>query len=74
MKYLHPDEHEDVIINLLAKQVRANIQCCPFFTVITDTMQDVSKTDQLTQIFRYVSFEKDEKTGLPKEIKINEIF
>ena len=76
VKYLH-HKHQDEIINLLAKQVRAKIvdqiQCRPFFTIITDTTQDVSKTDQLTQIFRYVTLEKDER-GLPKEIKINESF
>ena len=63
VKYLH-HKHQDKIINLLAKQVRAKIvdqiQCRPFFTIITDTAQDVSKTDQLTQIFRYVTLEKDE--------------
>ena len=63
VKYLN-HKHQDKIINLLAKQVRAKIvdqiQCRPFFTIITDTAQDVSKTDQLTQIFRYVTLEKDE--------------
>jgi len=43
------------------------------FSIITDTTQDVSKIDQLSQIFRYGKISKQED-GNPSELEICESF
>ena len=46
----------------------------PFFAVIIDTTQDISKVDQMSEVFRYVTIETDPETGRRTHIKINESF
>jgi len=45
----------------------------PFLTVITDTTQDLSNVDQLSQVYRYVSIFKSDDNHLI-EIIIRESF
>jgi hypothetical protein len=45
-----------------------------FFAVIIDTTQDISKVDQMSEVFRYVTIETDPETGRRTHIKINESF
>uniref|UniRef100_H3B0B3 DUF4371 domain-containing protein n=1 Tax=Latimeria chalumnae TaxID=7897 RepID=H3B0B3_LATCH len=58
---------QDELIEILSKHIEGNIveeiKAAPFFSVIMNTTQDISKTDQLSQIFRYVTIETDEKCG-----------
>ena len=57
-----------VVTNIIVK-----IQSSPFFSIITDTTQDISKTDQLSQIIRYVTIQRDER-GMPMKLEVNESF
>ncbi|KAF3859829.1 hypothetical protein F7725_000084 [Dissostichus mawsoni] len=58
-------KREDTIIT--------DIQNAEFYSIIMDTTQDISKVDQLSQVFRYVTIANDEN-GNPTEVKINESF
>lgn len=75
-KYLSPKIQND-LIDLLASHVQKDIiselQSAPFFSVIFDTTQDVSKVDQLSKVYRYVKIENDE-FGKPRELNICETF
>ena len=76
IKYLHHRNH-DGIIKLLSEEVTTNIikkiNNCAFFSVIIDTTQDISKMDQLSQVFRYVTIQKD-ANEVPEKIILNESF
>ena len=78
VKYLSP-QIQNELIGLLSSQVKDEITCelqnALFFSVILDTTQDVSKADQLSEVYRYVKIENDE-TGKPVavELKICEVF
>uniref|UniRef100_H2ZWX0 DUF4371 domain-containing protein n=1 Tax=Latimeria chalumnae TaxID=7897 RepID=H2ZWX0_LATCH len=56
---------QDELIEILSKHIEGNIveeiKTAPFFSVIMDTTQDISKADQMSQIFRYVTIETDER-------------
>lgn len=76
INYLSPTIQNE-IVNLLGTAVRENIvleiKKAPFLAIILDTTQDLSKIDQLSVIFRYISItENDDR--VPKEIKICESF
>ncbi|XP_043482137.1 zinc finger MYM-type protein 1-like [Leptopilina heterotoma] len=75
-RYLSPQIHNE-LIDLLSKTVKNKItnaiKEAPFFSIIMDTTQDITKVDQLSQIFRYVQIEKDQ-TGKPKKINVIESF
>ena len=43
-----------MLANQLEHNIVSNITSAPFFTIIADTTQDVSKIDQLSQVYRYV--------------------
>ena len=76
MKYLSPAIQNDLIATLassLERQLIADIKNAPFYSIITDTTQDISKTDQLSQTIRYVHLLYDDD-GRSKEIKIKETF
>ena len=45
----------------------------PFYAIIMDTMQDVSKIDQLSQVYRYVTVVKNDM-DIATYIQINEVF
>ena len=44
-----------------------------FYSVIMDTTQDVSKIDQLGEVYRYVTVMRNDD-DIAKEIQINEVF
>nr|CAI5848433.1 unnamed protein product [Callosobruchus analis] len=76
INYLSPTIQNE-IISLLGTTVRNNIiseiKKAPFLTIILDTTQDLSKIDQLSVIFRYISVTENDD-NVPKEIKICESF
>ena len=52
---------------------KCEINEATFYSVIMDTTQDVSKIDQLGEVYRYVTvMRKDD--DIAKEIQINEVF
>lgn len=76
IKYLSPVIQNELITilgNALETELCNEIKHSPFYSIITDTTQDISKIDQLSQTFRYVKIIEDD-SGRPKEIKINETF
>nr|CAI5843870.1 unnamed protein product [Callosobruchus analis] len=76
INYLSPTIQIE-IISLLGTTVRNNIISeiikAPFLTIILDTTQDLSKIDQLSVVFRYISVTENDD-NVPKEIKICESF
>nr|CAI5839214.1 unnamed protein product [Callosobruchus analis] len=76
INYLSPTIQNE-IISLLGTTVRNNIisetKKTPFLTIILDTTQDLSKIDQLSVVFRYISVTENDD-NVPKEIKICESF
>ena len=78
IKYLSPTIQNELILALaLATELEHNIVTdivsAPFYSIITDTTQDVSKIDQLSQIYRYVQIVKNDD-GRPTDIHICESF
>ncbi|KAF9802883.1 hypothetical protein SFRURICE_015480, partial [Spodoptera frugiperda] len=75
INYLSPTIQNE-IISLLGTTVRNNIiseiKKAPFLTIILDTTQDLSKIDQLSVVFRYISVTENDD-NVPKEIKICDI-
>lgn len=76
IKYLSP-QIQNQIITLVESEIKKNIisdiSSAPFFSLILDSTQDVSKVYQVSTIYRYVHIEKD-KLGIPKSIEIKEDF
>ncbi|XP_053156183.1 zinc finger MYM-type protein 1-like [Hemicordylus capensis] len=76
IKYLSPAVQNE-LINILSQSIKEEIikdaNTAAFFSVIIDTTQDAGKTDQLSQVVRFVSVETNEKDQ-PVEIKIHESF
>jgi len=76
LKYLSPTIQNELIETLscqLEKNLIRDILAAPFFTVIADTTQDLSKVDQLSQVYRYVSILKSDDNH-PIDITIRELF
>ena len=75
-KYLSPSIQNE-LISLLAGQVlqdiKIELQSAPFFAIILDTTQDVSKKDQLSEVFRYVKIAYHDD-GTPSELQVIEAF
>ena len=75
-KYLSPSIQNE-LISLLAGQVlqdiKVELQSAPFFAIILDTTQDVSKKDQLSKVFRYVKIAYHDD-GTPRELQVIEAF
>uniref|UniRef100_H2XJG8 TTF-type domain-containing protein n=1 Tax=Ciona intestinalis TaxID=7719 RepID=H2XJG8_CIOIN len=75
-KYLSPSIQNE-LISLLAEEVlrdiKSELQSAPFFAIILDTTQDVSKKDQLSEVFRYVKIVYHDD-GTPSELKVVEAF
>ncbi|XP_065650531.1 zinc finger MYM-type protein 1-like [Hydra vulgaris] len=74
IKYLsHQIQNE--VIHCLATHLKAtltaDINSSPFYSIIMDTTQDITKRDQLSQVFRYVKIIKNEKAT---SIEIKEVF
>lgn len=76
IKYLS-HQIQNQIITLVESEIKKNIisdiTSAPFFSLILDSTQDVSKVDQVSMIYRYVHIEKDE-LGIPKSIEVKEDF
>lgn len=68
---------QDEIINILCDKVKSclisKVKKAPFFSVMMDTTQDLSKKDQLSQVVRYVEILKNEKDE-PIALEIKESF
>jgi hypothetical protein len=76
-KYLSPKVQNEVIETLSTHLQNALIDMvkqASFYAVIIDTTQDISKVDQMSEVFRYVTIESDPETGKRTHIKINESF
>jgi len=76
IKYVSPliqNELIEVLANQLERIIVDEINSAPFFSIITDTTQDVSKVDQLSQVFRYAKVAVNEN-GCPTAIEICESF
>ena len=75
-KYLSSSIQNE-LISLLAGQVlqdiKIELQSAPFFAIILDTTQDVSKKDQLSEVFRYVKIAYHDD-GTPRELQVIEAF
>ena len=75
-KYLSPLIENELIL-VLAEEVlhdiKSELQSVPFFAIILDTMQNVSKKDQLSEVFRYVKIDYH-NDGTPSELKVVEAF
>ena len=75
-KYLSPSIPNE-LISLLAGQVlqdiKVELQSAPFFAIILDTTQDVSKKDQLSEVFRYVKIAYHDD-GTSSELQVIEAF
>ncbi|XP_050519845.1 zinc finger MYM-type protein 1-like [Daktulosphaira vitifoliae] len=76
IKYLS-HQIQNQIIALIESEIKKNIisdvTSAPFFSLILDSTQDISKVDQVSTIYRYVHIEKNE-LGIPKSIEIKEDF
>ena len=76
LKYLSP-LIQNKLISVLAEEVlrdiKSEIQSAPFFAIIVDTTQDVSKKDQWSEVFRYVKIDYH-NNGTPSEQKVVEVF
>ncbi|XP_044134789.1 zinc finger MYM-type protein 1-like [Bufo gargarizans] len=76
VRYLSP-RIQNEIIDILSNKVRniivSEIKQAPFFSIIMDTTQDISKVDQMSQIIRYVSVERDESQRATS-VEIKEVF
>ncbi|XP_043275284.1 zinc finger MYM-type protein 5-like [Venturia canescens] len=77
-KYLSPQIQNEVIQCLgdhLKRELLAEIKSAPFFSMIADTTQDISKKDQLSIVFRFASISKDDTIDKkPRKIEIKETF
>lgn len=73
MKYLS-HQIQDEIIYILSQRVKADIineiNKALFYSIIMDTTQDVSKIDQLSQVYCYVTVVKNDMDGAT-DIQIN---
>ena len=76
-KYLSPliqNEPISVLAEEVLRDIKSKLQSAPFFfAIILDTTQDVSKKDQLNEVFRYVKID-DHDDGTPSELKVVEAF
>ena len=76
VKYLSPviqNELIQILSSAVHNDIVAELKEAGFYSIITDTTQDLSKVDQLSQIFRYVVIHKDEN-GEPNKVEIKEAF
>lgn len=76
IKYFSPKMQNEVISLLIQKIKNAlinEINAAPFYSIIFDTTQDISKIDQLRELCRYCMIEKD-GNGIPKALVIKETF
>lgn len=76
IKYLS-SQIQNEIIHCLATKLKttliSKIKMAPFYSIIIDTTQDISKNDQLSEVYRYIKINKNEKSE-PISIEIEEVF
>ncbi|KAL4148064.1 hypothetical protein QTP88_002368 [Uroleucon formosanum] len=76
IKYLSP-QIQNEIIHCLANELRrvliSKIKTAPFYSIIIDTTQDISKKDQLSEVYGYINIIKNEKSE-PVSVEIEEVF
>lgn len=75
IKYLSPaiqNEIVDCLATKLKRSLTDEIKSAPFFSIIIDTTQDISKVDQLSIVIRYVFLGKD--SGSTSKLLIKESF
>lgn len=53
--------------------IQGEMQEAPFFSIIMDTTPDVSKVDQLNQVYRYVRVIRD-ANNVATDLTITELF
>ncbi|XP_039254132.2 zinc finger MYM-type protein 1-like [Styela clava] len=67
---------QNEIIQMISGRLKQTIitenKAAPFFSIILDTTQDISKIDQLSAVYRYIRVVKNE--DLPIDGKIKEVF
>jgi hypothetical protein len=76
IRYLSSTIQNELIATLataLERRLVTDINNAPFYSVITDTTQDVAKIDQLIQTIRYIKVTHDDN-GRPTDIQIKESF
>ena len=75
-KYLSPLIQNDLISALaeeILRNIRSELQSAPFFAIILDTIQGVSKKDQLSEVLGYIKINyHDDET--PSELNVVEAF
>ena len=62
-----------VLAEEILRDIKSELQSAPFFPIILDIIQDVSKKDQLNEIFRYDKINYHDN-GTPSELKVVEAF
>ena len=75
-KYLSPliqNELISVLAEELLRDIKSELQSAPFFAIILDTTQDVSKKDQLSEVFCYVKIDYHDD-GTLSELKVVKVF
>ena len=75
-KYLGPmtqNELISVLVEEVLRDIKSELHRAPFFTIILDTTQDVSKKDQLNELFCYVKIDYHDD-GTPSELKVVKAF
>lgn len=76
IKYLSHQIQNEIITLIgceIMKNIISDVISAPFFSLILDSTQDVSKVDQVSIIYRFMHVEKDE-FGIPVSIEIKEDF
>ena len=70
-----PTQNEmiEILADRLKQQIIDEIAAPPFVSFIMNTTMDISKTNQLCKVFRYVTIDNNDD-GTPVALKINEIF
>ena len=70
-------QNELLVISILDEGVlgdtKSELQSAPFFAIILDTNQDVSKKDHLNEVIRYVKIDYHDN-GKPSQLKVVEAF
>ena len=75
-KYLSPliqNELISVLAEEVLRDIKSELQSAPFFAIILDTTQDISKKDRLREVFCYVKINYHDD-GTPSELKVVEAF
>ncbi|CAH0555468.1 unnamed protein product [Brassicogethes aeneus] len=76
-KYLHHDTQNEIITLMsksVVKEIVSEISKAPFFSLIVDTTQDISKKDQLSIIISHVKVDLDHDKSIAGKIEIKESF